>query len=540
MTLDENSRRPFLSAAAAAGLLAVILCAGFALRLRAADHACITQWDEAYHALVAKNLAKHPLLPTLYDDPRLPHDDKHWERSNIWLHKPPVPLWLMALSMRIAGEEELVFRFPSVVLGTLSILLTFLLALELLGAEGLPCDRRRDDARLVGLLAAALHALNPLFIRLAAGAIPTDHIDVALAFFVELSFLLFLLCLRKPSALFPALAGAALGLGFLSKSWPSLTALAALLPLLRAQDRERARSLLFGSATAFLCAVLPWQAYCALRWPQAFLWESRFNSSLHFFTTLDGHAHPSWWYLRILAVQLGGVPFAAYALALGSLLYCGRRAYARKDPRLAAVIAWALLPYLVFSLSRTKLYSYIGVAMPALFLLCAMPADFLLSRLRADDCAQPAAPRARNAAAAAGLLYAAALCLHVASVLPQRLRADYGVCAGYSTYEQDSFRAAFKAFSKIPGRKVVFNVQDGKEIPAMFYGDCTAYPSVPKMEELRALLKDGRTVYYLAREDAPERVSIAKELKRAGLPDRVGIILLRGRPRAPQPNPYEN
>ena len=26
-------------------------------------------WDERFHALVGKNLMKHPLMPTLYDDP---------------------------------------------------------------------------------------------------------------------------------------------------------------------------------------------------------------------------------------------------------------------------------------------------------------------------------------------------------------------------------------------------------------------------------------------------------------------------------------
>ncbi len=50
----------------------IALAFGFYLRFSAADHAYISQWDEAYHALVAKNLAAHPLTPTLYDDPLRP------------------------------------------------------------------------------------------------------------------------------------------------------------------------------------------------------------------------------------------------------------------------------------------------------------------------------------------------------------------------------------------------------------------------------------------------------------------------------------
>ena len=63
--------------------LGFILLFGLGLRFRAANHHYISQWDEAYHALVAKNLTKHPLEPTLYEEKVLPSDDRVWTQAHI-------------------------------------------------------------------------------------------------------------------------------------------------------------------------------------------------------------------------------------------------------------------------------------------------------------------------------------------------------------------------------------------------------------------------------------------------------------------------
>jgi len=203
----------------AAGLvLAAVLAVGFHLRLRAADHRYLSQWDEAYHALVAKHLTSHPLRPTLYDDPILPYDYRSWTDGHVWLHKPPMALWLMAAALAVAGDDEPVIRLPSVVLGTLSILLTFLIAVALWGPAG----------TVPGLVAALLQALNPLFVRLVSGTVPTDHVDVVLVFLVELTVWLGIVATRTGRASHTVLAGVALGLGFLTKSVVALVAAVAL------------------------------------------------------------------------------------------------------------------------------------------------------------------------------------------------------------------------------------------------------------------------------------------------------------------------
>ncbi|MBK8567031.1 MAG: hypothetical protein IPN76_27800 [Saprospiraceae bacterium] len=41
-----------------------------------ASDSCLHDWDERYHALVAKHLAKNPLKPCLYEDPIEDYDYK--------------------------------------------------------------------------------------------------------------------------------------------------------------------------------------------------------------------------------------------------------------------------------------------------------------------------------------------------------------------------------------------------------------------------------------------------------------------------------
>jgi len=66
-------------------------------------------WDERFHALVAKNLIDHPLMPTLYDDPVVDMLYDRWDRWHIWLHKQPLFLWQIALSFSFLVYPNLLY-----------------------------------------------------------------------------------------------------------------------------------------------------------------------------------------------------------------------------------------------------------------------------------------------------------------------------------------------------------------------------------------------------------------------------------------------
>src|SRR5688572_20280739 len=132
--------------------------------------------DESFHALVAKNLTKHPFTPTLIDRPWLAYDYRDWLSNHVWLHKPIVPLWQMAASMSLLGVNTLAMRLPSAILATAAAWLTYAIGRELLGGDRRPA-----------LIGAGLQAFFPAITSLVHGYVFSDHIDVAFLFWVELS-----------------------------------------------------------------------------------------------------------------------------------------------------------------------------------------------------------------------------------------------------------------------------------------------------------------------------------------------------------------
>jgi len=459
-------------------LLALILAVGFGLRWRAADHPYISQWDEAYHALVAKNIAASPPVPVLYAEKVLPADDREWTMAGVWLHKPPLPLWLMSAGIAAFGEAESSFRIPAVVLDTLAIALIYLLALELFGRA----------SALAGLGAAALYALNPLMIRLVSGRIPDDTPHVVNAFFITLTVYLFAVAARKNSRAHAAVAGLSLGLGTLCMSAVALLGLAAPLPLMLSLRGPRGSLRLLAVAfIPFLAAALPWPLYCLSRWPD--LW--RHESSLHvehLFRALDGHAHAWWWYLKILPVQYGGIPLLAGLFAAAAVAYAAREAARRKDAGLAAALCWLSIPYLFFSLIATKLYAYVAVAVPAVCLLAGF------------GCAAAWAARGgRYRMAALAALVAAGV--QTGAVAAERLRADYSRSPWSETYDYPAFRRAMLRLREVPGSKVLLNVGDSKSPQAMYYSGAAAYPGTPDAAAVRGLLAKGFRVFVLVEED---------------------------------------
>ncbi|MDD5304794.1 MAG: glycosyltransferase family 39 protein [Elusimicrobia bacterium] len=493
-----HSRTPPIRAAAA--YLALILAFGFGVRLRAANHPYISQWDEAYHALVAKNLTAHPLEPTLYEEKVLPAGDRDWTKARVWLHKPPLPLWLMAAGIAAFGEGELSFRLPAVFLDTLAILLIYLLALELFGRA----------SRLAGLIAAAVYAVNPLMIRLVSGRIPDDAPHVANVFFITGTILLFAVAARRNSRAYAAAAGLSLGLGTLCMTAVASLGLAASLPLLFSLRGVRGSlRLLAVAALTFAAAALPWPLYCLSRWPELYRHESALQTS-HLFTALEGHAHAWWWYLKILPVQYGGSAVIAWASLPAVLVYAIREAIRRKATGLASALCWVVIPYVFFSVIATKLYSYVCVAVPGLCLLTGFAVA-----------AAWAARNGRYRAAVSAVLLAAGA--QFAWVCVERVRADYSACPWNELYDYPSFRRTMLRLREVRGPKVLLNVGDSKTPQAMYYSGAAAYPDAPSAAVVRGLLGRGYRVFVLVEEDK-RGADVPPELKTAEFRKKIFFI----------------
>ncbi|MGL5890539.1 MAG: ArnT family glycosyltransferase, partial [Bacteroidia bacterium] len=82
-------------------------------------------WDEQYHALVAKSMMKDPFRPMLYAVPVLEYDYTNWSANHIWVHKQPLFLWQMALSLKLFGVNEMAIRIPSIVMHAFAALMIY-------------------------------------------------------------------------------------------------------------------------------------------------------------------------------------------------------------------------------------------------------------------------------------------------------------------------------------------------------------------------------------------------------------------------------
>ncbi len=355
----DGEERPWARPVARA-LLAIVLVASFGLRLRNLDHERLTYFDESFHALVAKNLLEHPLKPTLIERPYLEYDYRDWSENHVWLHKPILPLWQIAVSFAVLGVSPLALRLPSLLLATLSVFLTYLIGKRVVG-------------RWAGLVGATALAFNPEMTDQIHGYVYSDHVDVALLFWVELGIYLVLRAAHAGAWRYALLAGAAQGLGLLTKSFPSLVVagiLVALWALPRFAPRRWSGATLTGRhVLAFFLAAAavaaPWSVYCQLAYPAESAYENG-RMFAHLFTEVEGMKAPL---DRLLFHNAGHLHHWLYTPSLVAFFVLLPRVLRARDLRLAVPYLWIAGVYGVLLVSVSKPIAGTNLAMPAVFLV---------------------------------------------------------------------------------------------------------------------------------------------------------------------------
>ncbi len=264
------------------------------LRIYLSTDVNLHDWDERYHALVAKHLLLHPFRPTLYEHSILPYDYRNWTGSHIWLHKQPFPLWLMALSIDIFGLHAFAVRVPAILLTTFAIWFVYSIGKMWYGRE-------------VGFLAAILASIHGLIIELAAGRASTDCVDAVCYSCVTFAVWLSIKAVQRRSLILHVLLGATIGLGILTKWLPALITL----PIWAVQAYPVFRSqwgkLLVCAACVLVSIVLialPWQLYIFYAFPIEARWEWIYNNR-HFFHALEGHEGNFFYHFDHLRMKYG-------------------------------------------------------------------------------------------------------------------------------------------------------------------------------------------------------------------------------------------
>jgi hypothetical protein len=302
------------------------------------------EFDEAKHAQIAQEMLVRGdwVTPTFNGIP--------------FYNKPILHFWMVMVSFLLFGINEFAARLPSVILGMCGVILVYLWA------------RRIYNSRMVGILSCVILATSVEYIILSQNVI---H-DMSLAFFINLCFYLFHTAYKEQrvTTLSLLLFFASLGCAVLAKG-----PLGALLVLLvigtfllvnKKGSFLKNGDLLWGVLISLLIT-LPWYVSMIQKNPgyfQEFLVEGHLN---RFFSSSVVHQEPFYYYLKVMII--GFLPWIAF-MPSAILFHVRRYLNDRSSDSLFLLIA-ALAPLVFFSLSRSKLPTYILPVFPSLAMLVA-------------------------------------------------------------------------------------------------------------------------------------------------------------------------
>jgi 4-amino-4-deoxy-L-arabinose transferase-like glycosyltransferase len=271
--------------------LILIVIFSFICRLFNVPLLYLHTWDERFHALVAKNLIENPFKPSLISENLLALESTDWSCNYIWLSKPPLALWNIALSLNIFGLNELGVRLPSLIFGTASVLLTYKICLLLYNKK-------------LAIFAAFFHGVNGLILDVSGGKISSDHVDTLFLFLSQISFFFLIKFIYEKSTQNLLFSGMLAGFCFLTK-W----SLAFFIPivlivffiLFKYTFLQKVKYSLYFFA-AFFTIVFPWIFYALLNFPE----EMKFMLGQIFMpvsNVIQNHSGPFYYYLNSIRIN---------------------------------------------------------------------------------------------------------------------------------------------------------------------------------------------------------------------------------------------
>jgi 4-amino-4-deoxy-L-arabinose transferase-like glycosyltransferase len=339
-----SSSRP----ASALALFLLLVLAFFSLFFRLGS-APMQRWDEARLALNAADMLQHrQWLVTLYHG-----------QPDLWNTKPPLMIWLQALSMQAFGYTELAVRLPAALAALATTLLVFWYG------------QRYLRAPLLGWLAAVVLLSSPGYVALHVAR--TGDYDALLVLWTTIGLLAFGRYVVTKSGRALWVVAAAFTLAVLTKGVAGVLGVPALV-LAAVFTRQlpgllRRRELYLGGLLLLLTVggyYLAREAAAPGYWSA--VWANELGGRAG--GALEGHNESVGWYVSLLATTKFSfwLAFAFVGLALGI------RHRSTSPEYLLAVLGgcWVGWYLLLLSSVQTKLTWYDAPIYPPLALLAAL------------------------------------------------------------------------------------------------------------------------------------------------------------------------
>lgn len=337
---------PSSTAASSAGRALLLLTLVFTLflGLRLGSHP-LANPDEARYAEIPREMVTSGDWVT----PRL--------NGVNYFEKPPLMYWAGAVSLSLFGANDWAMRLPPALFALGGILLTYAAARRLAGASA-------------ALPAAVVLGSSLLYYALGR----TLLLDTAVSVLMSATLFCFILGVREPAGkrrrwfFYGLYASAALAVLTKGLIGVALSGLVMLVWLLVFNQWRRLRPLYLPTGLLlFLAIAAPWHLLVARDNPD---WAHFYFVREHwerFTTTAHGRYQPWWYFVPVLIVGL--FPWMGFAVpAIGKALKGGWAAR-KENADTWFLITWAVVVFLFFSKSQSKLVPYILPVFPPLAVL---------------------------------------------------------------------------------------------------------------------------------------------------------------------------
>jgi 4-amino-4-deoxy-L-arabinose transferase-like glycosyltransferase len=322
--------------------IAVLILFSAALFLPGLGKMALTDPDEVFYAETAREMRGQQsfLTPYIFGEPQF--------------EKPPFYYWLVISGFRLFGVNEFSARLASAIFGILGVVGTYLLGKILIN-------------RRAGFLSGIILATSVKYTVLARACVT----DIVLCVFILYAFLFFFHKRYLLSAL-------SLGLAVLTKGpvFLFLPGLIIALYLFFAKELARLKEIPFvRCALLFLAVAAPWYILMYAAHGREFIDVFfGFHNIIRFLEPEHRLGDVFYYYIPIL---LGGFfPWSVF-LPLGIWRFFGEKEEKTRKINLFLIL-WILVILAFFSISRTKLPTYIFPLYPALALLMGRASDGFL------------------------------------------------------------------------------------------------------------------------------------------------------------------
>lgn len=312
--------------------ITMILCvAGIIMFVFLGTHPLLDP-DEPVYAETAREMLQSQdfISPRIYGD--------------FWYDKPPMYYWMVAAAFKTFGMSEFAARFPSAVFAVSGAVLVYL-------------SGRKLFSECAGLLAALVLVTSLEYFYLGNAAVT----DMTLTFFLTAALLAFLH--RKYYLLYGFVALAALTKGPVAIFFCGVIII--LFQVLTGNVKMLKTMKVVRGSLLFAAIALPWYAamysFHGMAFIDTFL---GFHNVTRFLQ--PEHAAGAIWYYYIPVLILGFFPWSAF---LAQALFTGLKEKGKYYNTCVFLVIWAAVVFVFFSVSQTKLVSYILPMYPPLALL---------------------------------------------------------------------------------------------------------------------------------------------------------------------------